>query len=169
MRRLWGDSSHGCREAGAAGGQCGQRYRLPEAGAPGHADRSAAGDHTPEEALPWSVYWWPAPHPPLSLRVSLNHLTTRLSHCLIFFFLSVCLLCFSSGFRTKLWAGLQVSGQKHRRWDISTPCWREGKWLAMPKLYIRIIERKAQKLCRGRRGTHDRRGYNDNGWYIITL
>lgn len=45
--------SHGCREAGAAGGQCGQRHCLPKAGAPGHADRSAAGDHTPEEALSW--------------------------------------------------------------------------------------------------------------------
>ncbi|TKS65350.1 Clustered mitochondria protein -like protein [Collichthys lucidus] len=43
--------SYGCREAGAAGGQCGQRHRLPEAGAPGHADWSAAGDHTPEEAF----------------------------------------------------------------------------------------------------------------------
>lgn len=43
--------SHGCGQAGAAGGQRGQRDRLPEAGAPGHADRAAGGDHAPEEAV----------------------------------------------------------------------------------------------------------------------
>lgn len=52
--------SHGCREARAAGGQCGERHHLPEAGAPGHVDWPAAGDHTPEEALSWSVYRWTA-------------------------------------------------------------------------------------------------------------
>lgn len=47
--RRFGD---GRREVGAAGGQCGAGHRLPEARAPGDAERSTAGDHAPEEALP---------------------------------------------------------------------------------------------------------------------
>lgn len=41
----------GRREVGAAGGQRGAGHCLPEARAPGDAERSAAGDHAPEEAL----------------------------------------------------------------------------------------------------------------------
>lgn len=82
--------SHGRWQAGAAGGQCGEGHRLPEAWTPGHADRPAAGDHTPEEALSWSVYCWPAP-----LHLSMCLLTTWLPVCLSVtlsycFFLSVC-------------------------------------------------------------------------------
>lgn len=48
--------------------------------------------------------------------------------CLIFVCLPACCTTSFLACRAELWAGLQVSRQKHSRWEITNPCWAREKW-----------------------------------------
>lgn len=47
--------------------------------------------------------------------------------CLIFVCLPACCTTAFLACRAELWAGLQVSRQKHSRWEITNPCWAREK------------------------------------------